>query len=353
MLSNALSKISIKVLVACLILFCSIYYFGSFVFAQEETSPNFIIRGDSLSAGSSGGSSSNFDLTGDINPFSDLADSSSFRQELGYNPRIQAFTPYAPLLENSTSTYYDRLKLTVNPSGNPSDTLFAIAISDDDFATYLYVQNDNSVGSVLGSEDYQTYDDWGNSSGFEVLQLESNRTYKARVKALSGDFTETGWGPESAEASTEVPYITLDISNAEVYFGTLSANSVSQTSGIDVTIDTNATSGYQTYINGTGNAVSGGLYNGSNLITSATTVLSAGTEGYGAQASSGTATIAGKYGVSGNNVGSVDLSVSPLSSSASEVLSEVTNVLFKVAISGTTAAGEYADTVYFTVSPSI
>lgn len=353
MLSNALSKISIKVLVACFILLCSIYYFGSFVFAQEETSPNFIIRGDSLSTGSSSGSSSNFDLTGDFNPFSDLANSASYRQELGYNPRIQAFTPAAPLLENATTTYYDRLNLTVNPSGNPSDTLFAIAISDDDFATYLYVQNDNSVGSVLGSEDYQTYDDWGNSSGFEVLQLESNRTYKARVKALNGDFTETGWSPESAEASTEVPYITLEISNAEVYFGTLSANSVSQTSGIDVTIDTNATSGYQTYISGTGNSVSGGLYNGSNLITSATTVLSAGTEGYGAQASSGTATIAGKYGVSGNNVGSVDLIVSPLSSSASEVLSEVTNVLFKVAISGVTEAGEYADTVYFTVSPSI
>jgi len=320
--------------------------------ADEVESTNFIIRGDNLSAGAGTGDSTNFGMTGDVNPFSDLADSTNFRQELGYNPRIQAITPVAPLLSNTTGNYYDRLLLTVNPSGNPSDTLFAIAVSDDDFVTYQYVQNDNTLGPTLGIEDYQTYTAWGGASGFLVLGLNQNYDYKARVKALNGDFTETGYGPESAEASTVVPFVTLEVSDTEVHFGTLSASVVSETSSVTITVNTNGEGGYQTYLNGTGDTSNGGLYDGAaNLILSQTTLLSAGTEGYGAQGSAGVATVDAKYDVSGDNVGSIDITNSSLSSNTAPVTDEDTDVLFKSAMSSTTTAGEYTDTVYFTVSP--
>ncbi|MFZ1654805.1 MAG: hypothetical protein WBO92_05305, partial [Candidatus Moraniibacteriota bacterium] len=68
----------------------------------------------------------------------------------------QANVPPAPTFTNPAN-YYNKLRLTLATGGNPSDTLFAIAISTDNFVTTNYVQSDNTVGATLGLEDYQTY----------------------------------------------------------------------------------------------------------------------------------------------------------------------------------------------------
>ena len=321
--------------------------------ADEIDSPNFTIEGDNLSSGSGSGTSSNYGLTADVNPFSDLSSSSSFRQELGYNPRLQANTPYPPTLEN-LGNYYDRLKITIDSSNNPTDTLFAVIISSDDFATFQFVQNDGTVGDTLGVEDYRTYDSWGGASGSFILGLSQNTTYKVRAKALHGDFTETGYSSDSSEATTTVPFINMGVSASTVSLGVLNINSISQTTSVAVTVNTNAYSGYQTFVSDSGNGVNGGLYNGTGgTILSADMTLTTGVAGYGAQASSLTASVDAKYDVSGNVVGALDLSTNDLFSNGIAVTDEETSMLFKATMSPTTKAGTYSDTVYFTVATNL
>ncbi len=229
-----------------------------------------------------------------------------------------------------------------------------MAISYDDFSTQQYVQSDGTVGDTLGTEDYRTYVSWGGGSGSFILGLNQSTAYKVRAKALNGDFTETGYSSDSNEVSTTVPYVSMEVSQSALPLGTLNVNSVSQSSSTTVRINTNAYSGYQVYVSDQGDGIQGGLYNGvSSTIASGDGTLISGTEGYGAQASSGTATIDGKYDVSGNEVGGLDISSNALSSNLTAVSDEDTLVLFKVAISGSTIAGEYNDIVYFTVTPNL
>jgi len=350
---NDLKKLSLLLVPACAWVVLNLVANSNWVAADEIESPNFVIRGDNLSAGAGTGSSSSYSLTGDVNPFSDLSSSTSFRQALGYNPRLQSFTPYPAALQNGND-YYDRLRITIDPSGNPDDTIFAVAISGDNFTTYQYVQSDGTVGGTLGTEDYRNYVSWGGGSGSFILGLNQNSSYKVRVKALQGDFTETGYSSDSNEASTTVPYVSMSVSTSELSFGTLNTNSISKTTSASVSVNTNAYSGYQVYINDIGDGLSGGLYNGvGGLIDSNDQTLVSGFEGYGAQASSLTASVDAKYGVGGDNVGGLTISHSGLFSNTTAVLSESTDVLFKATMAPTTTAGVYTDIIYFTVTPNL
>jgi hypothetical protein len=127
----------------------------------------------------------------------------------GLNYTNQANVPIAPTFDNP-SNYYNRLRLIINRSGNPSSAKFAIAISDDNFATTKYVQNDNTIGNDLGLEDYQTYASWGGASGIYVIGLSSGTTYFIKAKAITGKFTETAFGPKSTAANSD-PTLSLDI----------------------------------------------------------------------------------------------------------------------------------------------
>lgn len=326
---------------------------SSIAIAQEAESPSFRIKGENLTVGAETASSSSYSVTADMNPFSDLSSSSNFKTEIGYNPRIRANTPYAPLLENPDNSY-DRLVITVDPSDNPDDTFFAVIISTDDFASFAFVQNDGTVGDTLGMEDYRTYDSWGGIDGSYILGLTPSTTYEVRIKALQGDFTETSYGPASPEASTTEPYVNMSISHSALTLGTLNVNSISQTTGMTVTVNTNAYSGYQVYVSDQGNGSNGGLYNGSgSLILSADMTLTAGVAGYGAQANSATAYVDPKYDLFGNTIGGLGTSSSPLFSNTMGVTGESTTVLFKAAMSPTTIAGEYSDIVYYTVTPNL
>lgn len=323
------------------------------VYADEVESTNFRIRGENVSGAGSLGTSATYSINADLNPFSDLNDSSSFRQELGYSPRINANTPYPATLANSDN-YYDRLLLTIDDSDNPAETLFAVAISDDNFATVSYVQNDGTVGAALGIEDYLSYSSWGGGSGSYILGLNQNTTYKVRVKALNGDFTETGYSSDSNEATTTVPFVNIAVSDTSLTLGVLNINSISQTTTLTVRVNTNAYTGYQVYVNDTGNGVTGGLFNGSgSLITSADMTLTEGVNGFGAQGNSATATVDSKYDVSGNIVGALEISTNPLASNVLAVTDEDTSVLFKAALSPSTIAGNYTDIVYFTITPNL
>ena len=163
-----------------------------------------------------------------------------------------ADVPPAPAFTNPSSNY-DRLKFVLAQGGNPSDAEYAIAISTDNFTTTNYIQSDNTVGSTLGAEDWQTYTTWGGASGAYVTGLTNNTTYKIKVKARQGDFTQTGYGPIATQTTSD-PTLTFSVSANTVTFDNLnSGNSYTDSAKTTVlTTSTNAYNGYIVYAHETG-----------------------------------------------------------------------------------------------------
>lgn len=221
----------------------------------------------------------------------------------------QANVPEAPVF-NNPENHYNKLRIIINPSGNPSDTKFAIAISDDNFATTKFVQNDNTIGDALGAEDYQTYANWGGASGEFVIGLSSNKEYKVKAKAIQGIFTETGFGPAAA-ASTVNPTLSFNVSPNSINFGELAIGAVNNSpQNISVNIETNAENGGLIYVYGNNE----GLYssNAGHKIDAITDNLASVPQGFGAQSvstsqsSGGPLAAVAPYNQSEDNVGAAD-----------------------------------------------
>lgn len=279
----------------------------------------------------------------------------------------QANVPPAPALTNP-SLYYNKLKIVLDTGNNPSDTVFAIAISTDGFVSDTrYVQSDNTVGSVLGLEDYQTYATWGGASGTLIIGLLSGTTYTAKIKALQGKFTETGYGP-TASASTVSPQLTFDIdvsaSDTETgppfttNFGNLMASTVTDSpEKIWVDFTTNGESGGRIYVygNNAGLASARAAY----TISSVTGNLTSLTEGFGAQGSSATQSaggpfaIATAYSLSSNNVAITDTSIREIFTTSTPTTGGRGSFLLKAKSSAVTpAASDYTESLTVIASAS-
>lgn len=278
----------------------------------------------------------------------------------------QANVPPTPTFVN-TANYYNKLKLTLDTGSNPSDTRFAIAISTDNFVTTNYVQSDSTVGAALGLEDYQTYSAWGGASGFNIIGLLASTTYKVKVKAWQGKFTETGFGPESS-ASTVGSRLSFDIdvsatntdTNAPytTNIGDLIAGTVtSSPEKIWVDFDTNGESGGRVYVV----ASNAGLQSAraSYTISAVTGNLTSLPEGFGAQGSSATQSsggpfvIATAYNLASNNVAITDATIREIFTTSSPVASGRGSFLLKAKSSAVTpAAGDYAETLTVIASAS-
>ena len=159
---------------------------------------------------------------------------------------LKANVPPAPSFTNPSQNY-DRLKFIIDNGGNPSDATFAIAISTDNFAADTrYIQNDNTIGATLGSEDWQTYANWGGASGEYVTGLAAGTTYYIKVKAEQGNFTESEYG-SVANAATSLPSLTFGIDSATLNFTSLNPGN-SYTDSSKSTILTTSTNAYNGYI---------------------------------------------------------------------------------------------------------
>jgi hypothetical protein len=274
----------------------------------------------------------------------------------------QANVPPAPTFTNP-SNYYNKLALTLATGGNPTDTLFAIAISTDNFVTTNYVQSDNTVGATLGLEDYQTYSAWGGGSGFTVIGLTASTTYKVKVKAWQGKFTETGYGPE-ATAATVGARLTFDIdvsaSNSETSapyttnIGDLIAGTVTDSpEKVWVDFDTNGESGGRVYVV----ASNAGLQSSraGYTISAVTGNLTSLTEGFGAQsdtATNGLSEVA-LYNQTGNTVGTVDTTIREVFTASAPTASGRGSFLLKAKSSAVTpAASDYTETLTVVASAS-
>lgn len=277
----------------------------------------------------------------------------------------QANVPPAPTFTNP-SNYYNKLHLVLATGNNPTDTKFAIAISDDNWVTTEYAQSDDTVGATLGSEDRQTYAAWGGATGFDVIGLAPNTTYKVKVKAMQGKFTETGYGPEASTATVN-PQLSFDIdvsaideenSVTSIDLGDLPAGSVvSSTQKVWINLDTNGATGGKVYVSSTNS----GLYSSTvnHTIASVTGNLTSLTDGFGAQGSTATQGSGGPlsyvspYDQTGNTVGVTDTTIREIFSTSNPIVGGRGSFLLKAKSANTTpAAGDYVETLTVIASGS-
>lgn len=276
----------------------------------------------------------------------------------------QTNVPAAPTFTNPSS-YYNKLKFVLDTGSNPTDTLFAIAISTDDFVTTNFIQADNTIGA---SPVYQTYSTWGGAGGANVIGLSVSTTYKIKVKAMQTKYTETEYSV-AASATTSAPTLTYDIDVSPtdsdtgapytVAFGTLNVGSVTTAADkVWIDIDTNAESGAAVYVyDGAGGLVSS---NAGATITSATADLSLVSTGYGLQIASVTQSAGGPlakvspYNGASENVGVITTESSQIFSTTSlPITAGRGSVYVKAKASSTTpAAGDYSDTITMIASGS-
>lgn len=328
------------------------------LFAASPSSTNFTLKAYDFGNGGDATSSTNFKLNGTVGTQSENGlSSTNYKALSGLQPTQHANVPSAATFTNPSSEY-NRLKLVINESGNPTDAKYEVAISDDNFVTTKYVQTDNTVGTTNTIAQYQTYASWGGASGVWVVGLASNTTYKVMVRALQGNFTGTAFGPQ-ATAATTLPSLTFSVATSltgtppyTIAFSSLTAGAIataSTTASIGLT--TNSVNGGMVYVKSNGSLASALA---GSAVTSATADLSVVPKGYGAQVSAvsqssgGPFSAVSPYNASSNNVGALTSNLQPIVSSPTSVNSATASVALMAKVDTITpAATDYTDTVTF------
>lgn len=331
---------------------------GALFFAAMPSTGNYQLKDFGFGSGGGESSSSNYQIQGIAGELSfDESGSNNYGLVPGLVGSQLAALPGAPSWQNP-GDWYNRLQLIIDTAGNPADTTYAVAISDDGFATTRYVQDDSTIGDSLGPEDFRDYTGWGDSSGVSVIGLKPDTTYQVRVKARQGDFSETSFGP-SASASTAQVAISFDIDIAATDTETsppysLELGSILPDTVIDspeliwLDLESNAEHGASVYIvsNNQGLLSSSSGY----VIDAVTGDLGSLDEGIGAQNSSATASSGGPFSPAppfdGSSfvVGSIESQFKQLISSATAISGGRASFLLKIKTSGSTpAAPDYSD----------
>ncbi len=94
---------------------------------------------------------------------------------------------------------YDRARFEINKQDNPTDTLYAVQISEDNFSSDIrYVDSSTyepETSSNHNINDFRTKTQWETDT-FNILGLQEGTQYYLRLIALHGDFTQTEESPE-------------------------------------------------------------------------------------------------------------------------------------------------------------
>lgn len=332
------------------------------LFSATPSSTNYNLKAFDFGNGGGTSSSTNYGLNGMTNgQAGNTVNSATYLAQPGVASTINANVPMAPTFTNPNN-YYDRLKLVIAVSSNPLSTKYAIAISSDNFVTTYYVRADNTIGTGFSIANYQTYALWGGAGGFNILGLTPNTTYKTKIKALNGNFSETAFGPV-ASAATVNPSITFAVTTSlsatppyGVTFSNLTNGTVySADADPQLALTTNAVFGGYIYVNDK----YGGLKSASASYTlaSATANLLAVAKGYGAQVSGasqvsgGPISSVGPYNGASDNVGILSSSLQPILGTSSAVSSATASVRLKAKTDiFVPLASDYTDTLTFTAA---
>ena len=154
--------------------------------------------------------------------------------------------------------------------------------------------------------------------------------------------------------------VTCNVSTTTIAFGALNSGSITTASpSVSSSVTCSGDLGCSITLNDAGNGSNPGLSTSSpaylipspNASYSATTTLAAGTEGYGAQATTTAAGsgallgLSGLYNFSGNIVGGLTTTTQTLASSSASSSAREVILTLKTAISSTTQTASYADTL--------
>jgi hypothetical protein len=332
-----------------------------FVFlAALPASNNF--KMDSYGFGSGGtadSGSSNYRVNGTAGEVAGSSSSSNFRAWTGEKHVKEANVPTATL--TNPNNYYNKLRLVIGPENNPTDAIFAVAISTDNFASDIrYVKSDFTIGTSLTLTDYLTYAGWGSGTGQLVRGLTKSTVYTVKAKAFHGDFSESPYGPTSSAATVD-PQISFDIDVAatdintnppyQINFGNLVAGSVADAPQlIWVDLDTNAESGAKIFVSGLWSGLRSST--ASYTIASATGDIGAANEGFGAQGASATQsadgplTLVAPYNGAGQNVGVTDTVIRNIFSTVNPISGGRGSFLLKAkSQTMTPASSDYTETL--------
>ena len=196
---------------------------------------------------------------------------------------------------------YDRARFEVDINDNPSDTLYAVQISEDDFSSDTrYIDSSTYEAepySTHNINDFRTKTQWETDT-FNVLGLTEGIQYYLRIIALHGDFTETEEGPSDTattagtsssvdidiagtggiSAETDPPFTILFTGANSLLAG---AGTVTAENLIWLDAETNGAGGFAIVQHGE----NGGLYSTTRSvqINSITGNLDTSTEGFGLQ----------------------------------------------------------------------
>lgn len=309
-----------KKIVLLFVFFLQIYIISSTLpVAAGPVSTNYELKDYGFGAGGTENSTStNYKILGVAGEVeSSRSGSTNFQAGGGLVYTMMSNVPPAPALTNPGS-FYNKLKLVINNGGNPSNAKFAIAISTDNFASDMrYVQNDNTIGTSLGLEDWQTYVGWGGASGINIIGLSSDTTYTVKVASKRGNFSESGFGP-TAQVATVGPQLSFDIDVAptdtktdppfSVSIGELTpATVVTAVNKVWVDLSTNGTGGGAVYVYGNNNGLASST--ASYTINSVNGNLGSLSEGYGVRGSytsGGPMELVAPYNGGGDIVGILD-----------------------------------------------
>jgi len=310
------------------------------------------------SGGTSNSTTSNYALEGSSGELAGQnAATATYGIKTGFIETQQANVPKVSAFDNGSGVYYNKLHFVIDQQSNPTDALYAVSISTDNFASNInYVKSDLTVGASLTLTDYQTYASWGSASGVNIIGLQPSTTYYLRIKATQGKFTESSYGPV-ASASTVAPQLSFSISTSAVNMGSLLTGTVvNSPSTIDITFATNAASGGDVYINGKNNGLLSTTK--SNTITSATGDLSVLSRGFGAKvtatgSTSGSFASVSPYNGASNNVGLTDTTIRRIITATGPTVGGTGSVQLKAKSSvNDPAATDYTDTLTMLASAS-
>lgn len=342
---------------------------GMLLFFVLPASTNYQLKDFGYGGGGVGnGTSTNYAIEGIVGEQNaGKLDGATYDLGPGLQFTNQANVPPAPAFTNPSS-YYNKLKVVLDAGSNPSDTKFALAISTDSFVSDTrYVQSDDTVGVTLGSEDYQTYTNWGGAGGTLIIGLTPGTTYQVKVKAMQGKFTETGYGP-TASAATVNPTLTFDIdvsatdSDTNPPFatniGSLIASTVTDSpEKIWVDFTTNGESGGKVYVYGSNAGLAS--TRAGYTISAVTGNLAALTEGFGAQGSSATQSsggpfaIATAYSLASDNVAITDTNIREIFTTSNPISGGRGAFLLKAKSSAVTpSANDYVESLTVIASAS-
>jgi hypothetical protein len=334
--------------------------FIPFVFFAGPSSSSYNLKSYDFSTGGGESSSASYKQNSNSGSSAAKLSSTSYGIYTGLTPNTNTNEPTAATVTNPSS-YYDRLKITVNTAGNSAAAKYLIAISPDSFTTTYYVQTDNSMASALSIANYQTYASWGSASGFTVTGLNPNTTYSVKVKTLQGNFSESAYSPV-ATAATVLPTLSFSLTTSltptppyNSTFSALNPGTVT-TSDADAIIglSTNSLNGGSVYVKSNGGLAS---VLAGYTITSASADLSVTPAGYGAQVTSsgqttgGPLTAAAPYNGTTSVVGALSANLQQILSTPAAISGGTANIQLKSKSSfDTPASTDYTDRLTFVAS---